>query len=87
MKYPDVTSNMVGPNAISSKSKGKQLVISSEESDVEPTSGLKNLLIEPEGIYSHTQTRTDTIAPINYSLLARITEINDEHSSILKSQS
>jgi len=32
---------MMGPSTTPSKSKGKQLAISSEESDVEPLSGLK----------------------------------------------
>jgi len=44
---------MVGPSATSSKSKGKQLTLSSEESDVEPFLDLKEKLVVPEGIYRH----------------------------------
>jgi len=42
---------MVGPSTTLSKSKGKQLALSSEESDVEFSSDLKEILIEPERIY------------------------------------
>jgi len=41
---------MVGSSTTPSKSKGKQLTISSGESDIELSSGLKEILIEPEGI-------------------------------------
>ena len=51
MEYLDVTSNMVGQNTTPNKSKGKQLAISSRESDAELSSALKEILIEPEGIY------------------------------------
>ena len=46
---------MVAPSATPSKLKGKQLALSSEESDAECSSGLKEILIEPEGIYQRTQ--------------------------------
>ena len=49
-EYSKVISNMVGPSTTPSKSKGKQLVLSSEESDTKHSSGLKEILIEPEGI-------------------------------------
>jgi len=39
---------MVGPSTTPSKSKRKQLAISSEDSDAERSSGLKETLIEPE---------------------------------------
>jgi len=51
VEIPEVTSNMASPSTTLSKSKEKQLAISSEEFDVEPSSGLKIVLIEPEGIY------------------------------------
>jgi len=82
-----VTSNMVGPRTTPSKSKRKQLAISSEESDVEPSSGLKEILIEPEGIYQHTRIRTGTITLVIHNALAWEIEVNDEHSAIAESQS
>ena len=36
--------------------------------------------------YRHTRTRTGTIALVDYSLLAREIEVNDEHSAMTKSQ-
>ena len=36
--------------------------------------------------YRHTQTRTGTIFLVDYSLLARGIEVNDEHSAIVESQ-
>jgi len=48
---------------------------------------LKDVLIEPEGVYRHTRTHTGVIAPVDYNLLARIIEMNDEHSTIIESQS
>jgi len=59
-----VTSNMVGPNTAPSKLKGKQLAFSSEESGTEHFSSLKEILIEPEGIYQHTWIQTGAIVPI-----------------------
>ena len=87
VEYLDVTFNMVIPSTTPSKSKRKQLAISSEESDVEPSSGLKEILIEPEGIYQCTRIRTGTIAPVDYNILARGIEASDEHSAIAESQS
>jgi len=46
---------MVGPSATPIKLKGKQPALSSEESDVEHFSCLKEILAEPEGIYIHTR--------------------------------
>ena len=60
---------------MTSGSRGKQPVVSSDESDT-----------EPEGVYRHTRTRTGVIAPINYSALARGIEVNDSHSAITESQ-
>ena len=70
-EYPEVPANMVGPSFTPSKSKGKQLAISSEESDVDWSPGLKDILVEPEGVYWHTWTHTGTIAPVDYSLWVR----------------
>ena len=69
MEYPEVTANMA------SKSREKQLVVSSDESDT-----------EPEGVYRHTRTRTGAVAPVNYSALARGIEVSESHSAIAKSQ-
>jgi len=63
VEFPEVTSNIVGPSTIPSKSKGKQLVLSSEKSDTGRSSGLKELLIEPERIYWRTRIWTRAIAP------------------------
>jgi len=82
-----MTTNMMEPSSTLSKSKGKQLVVSLEESDVDRSPGLKDILIEPEGFYRHSRTRTGTISPVDYSLLARRIELNDEHSAIIESQS
>jgi len=49
---------MMGPSTTPSKSKGKQPTFNSEESDVEYSSGLKEILDEPEGIYRHIRIRT-----------------------------
>ena len=49
-KYMKVTSNMVGPSTTPSKSKEKQLALSSKELDTEYFTGLKEILIEPEEI-------------------------------------
>ena len=78
---------MVGLSFTSSKSKEKQLAVGPEESDDDQSSGLKNILVEPEGVYRDTRTRNGTIAPVDYSLLARGIEMNDEHSVIIESQS
>ena len=68
-EYPEITANMA------SRSKEKQPVVNSGESDT-----------EPEGVYRHTRTRTGVIAPINYSALARGIKVNDSHSAIAESQ-
>jgi len=54
VEYLEVTAKMVGPRFTPSKSKGKQLAISSEESDDDWSPGLKDALAEPEGVYRHT---------------------------------
>ena len=74
---------MVVPSVIPSKSKGKQLAFSSKESDTERSSGLKEILIEPEGIYRHTRIQTETVVPIDYNSLARGIEADDEHFAIV----
>ena len=75
---------MVGLSFIPNKSKEKQLAVRSEESDADRSSGLKDVLIKLEGVYWHTRTRTRTIAPVDYSLLARRIEVNNEHSAIIE---
>jgi len=66
---------VVGPNITQSKTKGKQPIVSSDESDP-----------EPEGVYQHTCTRTGVIAPVDYSALTRDIEVSESHSAIAKSQ-
>jgi len=78
---------MVGPITTPSKSNGKQLALSSGESDAEYSLGLKEILIEPEGIYGHTRMQTGAITPIDYNNLAKGVESNDEHSAIMESHS
>jgi len=51
------------------------------------SSGLKKILIEPKRIYKCTQIQTGAITPVDYNLLARGIDINDEHSAIAESQS
>ena len=60
---------------MTSRSRGKQPVVSSDES-----------VTESEGVYRHTRTRTRVIPLINYSTLARGIEVNDSHSTIAESQ-
>ena len=50
-KYPEVTTNIVGLSFTPNKFKEKQLAVSSEESDVDRSPGLKDILVEPEGFY------------------------------------
>ena len=69
------------------KSKGKQLVVSSEESNIEWYLGLKDVLVEPEGVYQHTRTHIGTIASVYYSLFGKKFEAGNEHSAIIESQS
>ena len=78
---------MVGPSTTPSKSNGKQLALSSGESDVEYFLGLKEILIEPEEIYRNTQIRSRAIALIHYNNLAKGVESNEEHSAIIESHS
>ena len=62
---------MVGPSTTPSKTKGKQPIVSSDESDT-----------EPEGVYRHTRTRTGVIALVDCSALARGIEVSESHSAI-----
>ena len=41
----------MGSGSITSKSKGKQLAVSSDESNADRSPSLKDVLIEPEGVY------------------------------------
>jgi len=66
---------MVGPNTTPSRTKGKQPIDSSDESDT-----------EPEGVYRHTRTRTGVIAPVDYSDLAHGIEVSESHFAIVESQ-
>jgi len=66
VEYPEVTANMVGPSTTPSRSKEKQPIVSSDESDA-----------EPEGVYQHTLTQTGVIAPIDYGALAWGIEVSD----------
>ena len=75
-EYPEVAANVVGPSTTPSKTKGKQLIVSSDESDT-----------EPEGVYWHTRTRTGIIAPVNFSALAQGIEVSESHSAIAESVS
>ena len=49
--------------------------------------GLKEILIEPEGIYRRTQIQTGTIVQIDYNMLAKGIELNDDRSAIAESHS
>ena len=57
-----------------SKTKGKQSIVSSDESDT-----------ELEGVYRYTRTRTGIIAPVDYSALDRGIEVSESHSAIVES--
>jgi len=74
-EYPEVIANMVGPSTTPSRSKEKQSIVSSEESDT-----------ESEGVYRHTHTRTGTVVPVDYSALARGIEVSESHFAIAESQ-
>jgi len=63
----------MGPT-MSNRTKGKQPIVNSDESDT-----------ELEGVYQHTCTRTGTIAPVDYSVLARGIEISEAHTAIVES--
>ena len=60
---------------MTSRSKGKQPIVNSEESDS-----------EPEGVYQHTRTRTGALSPIDYNALAHGIRGNDSHSAVIESQ-
>jgi len=62
------------------------VAISSGESDVELSSGLKEMLVELEGIYQCTRIQTGTISLVDCNALAMGIEASDEHSAIAKSQ-
>jgi len=66
---------MTGSSTTPSKSREKQLAVSSDESDD-----------EPEGVYRHTRTRTGVVAPVDYNALARGIEVSESHSAISESQ-
>jgi len=74
-EYPKVTVNMVGPNTTPSRIKGKQLIVSYDESNT-----------EPKGVYRHTRTRTGVIALVDYSALARGIEVSESYFAIAESR-
>ena len=74
-EYPEVTANIVGSSTTPNRTKGKQPIVSSNESDT-----------EPEGVYRHTRTWIGVIAPVNYSALAQGIELSKAHSLIVESQ-
>ena len=78
---------MVGQGATTSKSKGKQLALSSEDFDAKYSSGLKEILTEPEGIYRNARIRTEAMTSVDYNDLTKGIEVNEEHSAITESQS
>ena len=57
VEYPEVSSNMVGPGTTQSKSKRNKPVVCSGKSDDEPSSDLKEILSESEGMYQRTRIR------------------------------
>ena len=63
-------------------SKGKQPVFLSDESDDEPSSGLKEILSELERVYQHTRIHTSIIDPVNYSALGRGIDVNEAYPAI-----
>jgi len=65
---------MVGPSTTPSRIKGKQPIVSFDDTDT-----------EPEGVYRHTHTRIGVIAPVDYSVLARGIEVSESHSAIAES--
>ena len=66
---------MASLSTTSRKSRGKQSVVSFDESNT-----------EPEGVYRHTRTRTGVVPPIDYSALTRGIEVSESHSVIAESQ-
>ena len=64
-----------GPSTTPSRSRRKQLAVSSDESDT-----------KPEEVYQHTRTRTGAVSPVDYSALARGIKVSESHSAIAESQ-
>ena len=62
------------------------IVVCSSESGDESSSDLKEILNKSEKMYQHTRICIGTIAPVNYSALARGINVNKEHPAIVKSQ-
>ena len=63
------------PSTTLSRTKRKQAIVSSDESD-----------IEPEGVYRHTRTQTDVIALVDYNALSRGIKVSKSHFAIAESQ-
>jgi len=75
MKYPKVTTNMVGPSTTPNMTQEKQPIVSSDESDT-----------KPEGVYQPTHIQTGAIAPVDNSALIRGIKVSEAHSAIAESQ-
>ena len=66
---------MVGPSTTPSRSKKKQPIVSSDESNT-----------ESEGVYQNTRTRTGAVAPVDHSALTQGIEVSESHSAIAEWQ-
>ena len=53
---------------------------------MEHSSSLKEILLEPEGIYQYTYIQTGAIGLVDYNTLSRVIEVSNEHSAIAESQ-
>ena len=73
-EYPEVTANVVGPSITPSKTKRKQPIVSSDESDTERRS---------IPVYPHSNWRD---SPVDYSALTQGIEVSESHSAIIESQ-
>ena len=74
-QYPELTTNMMGQSTKPNMTKGKQLIVSFDDSDT-----------EPEGVFQHTHTQTGTIAPVDYIVLVQGIEVSEAQSAIAKLQ-
>ena len=61
-----------------SKGKSKASAYSSESSDPEYSPGLGEMLVEGQGVYQHTHTRTGAVISFDYRRLAGITDKVEE---------
>ena len=77
---------MVGPSSSPSMSKGKQLAVSSEESDVDRSSGLKGILLNLRGGLPTQSNLHGNNCPGRLQSIGQGVKVNDEHSAIIESQ-